>query len=277
MIGCPTKPAREQRAPGGEYVGPAERACSVVLSPRPWGCAGVDDSTRLAARHRSPPARLRFAATSIFSFLNNKFQRRFRSATNADQQDGTVTDERQGAMASAETAKRLGPLIHNQTTNHMGLDNFPKRCDCPKHSHLPNLADDGTTHDPGQPCPFEKDNFPTGMLGTCCSLRGKVAAHELEALGEISLAEGMYGDMTAEEAKTFAHKLRDAADRLEAEHAGEADKPKGAGWNGTWNAEKREVEYHDHSTFEEALAAIREAARWYDKVAGLGYGVHAWY
>ena len=29
--------------------------------------------------------------------------------------------------------------------------------------------------------------------------------------------------------------------------------------------------------FEEALDAIREAARWYEKVSGLGFGVNAWY
>jgi hypothetical protein len=220
---------------------------------------------------------LRFVSTTIFSFLNNKFQRRFRSATNADQQDGTVTNERKGTMTSAEAAKRLGPLIRNQMTNHMGLDNFPKQCGCPKHPYDPNLPEDGATHKPGEPCPFQNDNFPTGMLGTCCSLRGKVATHELEALGEISLAEGMYGEMTAEEAENFAHKLRDAADRLEAKHAGKSDKPKGAGWNGEWNAEKKKWEYHDHSTFEEAISAIREAACWYEKVAQLGFGVHAWY
>jgi hypothetical protein len=87
----------------------------------------------------------------------------------------------------------------------------------------------------------------------------------------------MYDDMTAEEAKDFSGELLAAANRLERAHAGKADKPKGAGWNGTWSAKTREWEYHDHSTFEEALAAIREAAHWYDKVAGLGYGVHAWY
>jgi hypothetical protein len=35
------------------------------------------------------------------------------------------------------------------------------------------------------------------------------------------------------------------------------------------------VEYQEYSTFDEAIGAIREAARWYEKVAGMGYGVHA--
>jgi hypothetical protein len=180
-------------------------------------------------------------------------------------------------MVLAEAVKRLGPFIRNQMTNHMGLDNLPRRCGCAKHPHLPNVPDDGTTHNPDEPCPFEKDNFPTGMLGTCCSLRGKVAAHELEALGEISLSEAMYGDMTAEEAENFARKLRAAAERLEVEYAGKADKPKGAGWNGQWDKEKQKIEWQKYSTFEDALTSIREAARWYEKVASLGFGVRAWY
>jgi hypothetical protein len=187
-----------------------------------------------------------------------------------------MANERQRTMASADAAKRLGPLIHNPMTT-MGLDNFPKRCGCLKHPHGPDLPDDGTTHNPGEPCPFEKDNFPKGICGTCCSLRGKAAAHELEALGESSLSNRMYDDMTAEEAENFAKELRDVADRLELKHAGNTEKPKGAGWNGKWKKEKRDWDWQTYSTFAEALAVIREAARWYEKVADLGYGVHAWY
>jgi hypothetical protein len=31
------------------------------------------------------------------------------------------------------------------------------------------------------------------------------------------------------------------------------------------------------STFEDALATIREAARWYEKIGAAGFGVEAWY
>jgi hypothetical protein len=115
------------------------------------------------------------------------------------------------------------------------------------------------------------------MMGTCCSLRGKAAAHELEALGESHLAAAMFSDMVCTQAEDFARDLREAADRLEREYEGQSNKPKGAGWNGIWNKQKKGWEYLTYSTFEEALARIREAARWYEKVAGLGYGVHAWY
>jgi hypothetical protein len=179
-------------------------------------------------------------------------------------------------MASAAAAKRLGPLIRNQTTT-MGLDNYPKRCDCSKHSYPSNVPDRGATHGPKEPCPFENEKFPVGMLGTCCALRGKVAAYELEALGEPSLAYRMYEDMSCAEVEAFAEELRETAYRLERRHAGRSAKPNGAGWNGTWNTRKKKVAYYEFSTFEEAIATIREAARWYEKVASLGYGVHAWY
>lgn len=203
-------------------------------------------------------------------------QRRFGPAKVLGRKDGTTANERTGTMTSAEAAKRLGLLIRNQTTP-MGLDNYPKQCGCPKHPYDPNLPKDGATHKPGEPCPFEKDDFPTGMLGTCCSLRGKVAADELEALGKTRTSAAMYKDMTAESAALFSRQLRLVADDLEKRYASETERPQGAGWNGLWNAETRSWEYQKYSTFEEALAAIREAARWYEKVSELGFGVHAWF
>jgi hypothetical protein len=87
----------------------------------------------------------------------------------------------------------------------------------------------------------------------------------------------MYKDMSAEKAAEFSKELRLAVARLEVQHASKTERPRGAGWNGRMNAKTKGVEYQTYSTFEEALAAIREAARWYEKVAGLGFGVHAWY
>lgn len=133
-------------------------------------------------------------------------------------------------------------------------------------------ATEGVTHYPDEPCPFENDNFPIGMLGTCCSLRGKAAAYELEALGETELSNRMYSDMTVEEAGAFAIELRAATDRLEQTYAGKP-KPEGASWNHFDGKNVTPV----RSPFDGALATIREAARWYEKVATLGFGVHAWY
>lgn len=209
-------------------------------------------------------------------FDSPKSTRRFRPAAVPGRKDGATASERIGTMASAAAAKRLGPLIRNPMTT-MGLDNFPKQCGCPKHPYDPILPKKGTTHNHGEPCPFEKDDFPTGMLGTCCSLRGKVAADELKALGEVRVSATMYKDMSAESAALFSRELRLVADILEKRYASETEQPLGAGWNGLWNAETKSWEYQKYSTFDEALAAIREAARWYEKVAELGFGVHAWF
>lgn len=174
----------------------------------------------------------------------------------------------------ARSADRLGPFTPNHTS--MGLDCYPKACRCSRGKQAATNIPQWMTHPENAPCPFAEDNFPIGMVGTCCSLRGKVAADELEALGEDDLAGRMYEDMTVEEGLAFAEQLRAAADRLEHEHEADATKPKGAGWNGTWDKKRKTWVYQDYSTFEEALAAIREAARWYEKVGKLDFEVTTW-
>ncbi len=159
------------------------------------------------------------------------------------------------------------------TDNDMGLDCIPLRFALTA-AGISNEADEqsGLTHLPDEPCPFANDNFPIGMLGTCCSLRGKAAAYELAALGETELSNRMYSTMTIEEAGAFADELRGAADRLEQTYA-DKPKPEGASWNNFADGKVTPV----RTPFDEALATIREAARWYEKVATLGFGVHAWY
>jgi hypothetical protein len=85
----------------------------------------------------------------------------------------------------------------------------------------------------------------------------------------------MYKDMTHDEAITFAEKLAVAADRLDRRYARMARKPKGAGYNGTWDKTAQAWVWAEYSTFDEAIASIREAAHWYEKVGSLGFGVHA--
>lgn len=157
----------------------------------------------------------------------------------------------------------------------MGLDNYPVRCECGKHSYGDDIPK-GLTHREDEPCPFKDDDFPIGPMGACCWLRGKAAARELEALGETALYGRMHESMTAEEALEFARDLLHEAEALEHDYRGKP-KPRGAGWNGRWNDALKEVAWGMHSTFEGALASIREAARWYEKVGRLGYGVHAWF
>jgi len=187
--------------------------------------------------------------------------------------EGQAADLGVSIGAKAE-AGRLGSLTPHLNT--MGLDNFPVPCPCGRHPKA-RRERDGCTHEKDEACPFKADNPPKGMIATCCSLRGNMAARELEALGERALEARMYSDMTAEEALNFAEELRREADRLEAKHQHDAERPKGAGWNGIWNESTKTCEWQSRSTFEKALAEIRLAARWYEKVGSLGYGVHAWY
>ena len=115
------------------------------------------------------------------------------------------------------------------------------------------------------------------MHATCCSLRGKIAAAELETFGENGVSARMFEHMTAEAALAFAQTIRRATDRIEAQRANDNPKPRGAGQVLRLNAETGESSYDRYSTFEEALASIRQAADWYGFVASLGYGVYAWF
>ena len=118
------------------------------------------------------------------------------------------------------------------TSTCMGLDCYPKPCPCPSHARKhDDSVPDGSVHRGNEPCPFSDAELPKGIFGSCCWLRGKVAARELDALGEDGLSERLYEDMTAEEAADFAKDLDRAATRLERAHAKDVSKPRGAGWN----------------------------------------------
>lgn len=115
------------------------------------------------------------------------------------------------------------------------------------------------------------------MFGTCCWLRGKVAARELEALGYADLGNRMFTNIGPDEARDLGAEMLAAADALEQKHAKDAEPPKGAGWDGTWDEQTEAWVWQTHSRFSDALADIRTAGRWYLTCARLGYGVHAWY
>jgi hypothetical protein len=174
-----------------------------------------------------------------------------------------------------ESERRPGRLftLHNDP---MGLDNLPVPCTCGKHTYDQRIPK-GLTHREEDPCPFKDDRFPIGIVGRCCWLRGKAAAEELKALGEHDLYLIMHEEMTAEDALSFARTLDNAADSLVRKYRHQADKPKGAPWNGTWDPEQGAWVYETNSTFEEAIASIRESARWFEKVGRLGFGVFPWY
>lgn len=105
--------------------------------------------------------------------------------------------------------------------------------------------------------------------------RGSEAFRALEALGEGRIGRSMHYNMTAEETATFAVSVGEAADRIERKHGDGTLKPRGQGRDGYWDEDRWEWIWEDHSTFEEAVAAIREAAHWYSTVAGRGLGVRS--
>jgi hypothetical protein len=197
-----------------------------------WGWSRGDHGFRLLGQDsRASSVRMivRRLPTGGPWFDSQKFTRRFRSAE-VDHKDGTTANERLRTMTSADAAKRLGPLIRNQMTT-MGLDNLPKRCGCPSIRTHPKLPNKGKTHNlANQPCPFETGNFPQGVCGTCCSLRGEsVAAYELETLGETDLSERMYQDMTVEEAKDFLRSASSCSQPTEERACGPKQQTQAAG------------------------------------------------
>ena len=120
----------------------------------------------------------------------------------------------------------------------------------------------------------DKEPFCPGIYPCECSLWAEDAARELDAVGEGGLSKRMYQDMTHREASTFGEELRAAADRLQARFAGT---PEHGDAERSRSQDKDENEQiHGRVTIDHALAEIRAAARWYERVGKLGFGTHAW-
>lgn len=165
------------------------------------------------------------------------------------------------------------PELNELTKTLMGLDNIPVR----RTRRGKKNEEEAFTHRRDELCPFRRINQPLGMLGTCCWLRGKVAAAELNALGLEDLAGRMYDDMDQHEARAFANELVRAADLLEQKYSEVDEKPHGCGRDGVWNRETQEWSFTEYTTFDDAITEVRTAARWYEQVAELGLSVHAWF
>ena len=158
----------------------------------------------------------------------------------------------------------------------MGLDLLPRPCPCGLHGWVKPVPK-GRMHDAATECPLLAEKFRRAPWTTCCSLRGKIAAQDLAALGEADVAERMYDEMSAEEALAFARTLRRAADRIEERYQDVDPKPLGAAHTLMLNEATGEAYDDNYSSFTGALAAICEAARWYARVGTLGFGVASWY
>ena len=161
----------------------------------------------------------------------------------------------------------LGLLTTNRTTT-MGFHCIPTRPD-DQQSTQPDILQ-GRIHRPDEPCPFDADRFPERLLGTCCSLQGFRVACELMAFGERNLAGRMFTDKTDKEALAFARELVCAADALEGKYGDKRRKPRGAPRWATWDIVNKAWVWQGYSSFEEAIAVIRAAARWYERIASVG-------
>lgn len=177
------------------------------------------------------------------------------------------------ALRSRERFERLpGRLIPND--DHMGLDNYPVRCGCGKHTYRRGMSLRGFAHLEKEECPYEGDSFDHGIA--CCWLRGSAAAFELQALGNEDLAGRVRNDMTAEEALAFAGELWRFADEQEKLFSGKEPKPRGAWWK-AMSIDRGNVRISEgYATFEHAIARIRNAASWFEKTSRLGFGVGTW-
>ncbi len=178
---------------------------------------------------------------------------------------------------SREEPERRPGRLFTLHIDPMGLDLIPVRCQCGRHTYERDIQD-ACVHRETDLCPFQDERFPRGILGGCCWLLGKIAEIELEALGETALRERMFEDMTAEEAVSFGRALAGTADfHEELPEEERFYKHETFAWKGTWDRERYAWVFDRPSTFEQAIVSVREAARWYEKVGRLGFGVRAWW
>lgn len=160
---------------------------------------------------------------------------------------------------------------------HMELDNYPVFRACGQHPHCGGALN-GFSHGETDPCLSKDAGFPFGPRGACgCWLPGKTSARELAALREEDFSGRRHLYMTAEKTLEFAGAISAAVARHEARRSGRLEDQEEAGLDGAQDAALMGWIRETGSTFDEALAEIRETARWFEKVGRLGYGVHAWY
>lgn len=133
------------------------------------------------------------------------------------------------------------------------------------------------THPSGRRCPLASDPLIEGYVTSCCTFPGYMAVRELRAHGMRALAARMlHGEeLSAADAVAFSRELEDATRKLVAKHADLATQPQGARWEPAWSPELKEWDCDFRPDFEESVAVLRAAARWYAYVGRRGFGVEA--
>jgi len=133
----------------------------------------------------------------------------------------------------------------------------------------------GMVHREGTPCPFVKGPALKTPGRTCCSISATAAARTFEAFGDKLTVRLMRDSLEVKHIQTLTLWMRnvlvDAGARYRA-HRAAAALTAGAGAPSDeayldWPPER----------FEEAVQAANKVMVWYECVARLGFGAHAWY
>ena len=135
----------------------------------------------------------------------------------------------------------------------------------------------GMTHSSGTPCPFANDKLAVGYINTCCSFNVEKTAENLASFGYATLATLLKMELTAEMLPDIAQELRRAADALEERYVKPMDTYADPRLGGITDRVPERFNPWFRPAFEKALASIRDAADWYEKVGNLGFDVDVWY
>ena len=165
----------------------------------------------------------------------------------------------------------LSSLIRNANIS-MGLDLLP-RSSAPESSEFPR----GMIHRESEPCPYEGDGNPVGILASCCSFRGSTAALYLIVLGMGSLAISLFEDKSPEQAIAFASSLQRATEehrRLMMDTLKKAGKSVSPSLEGcTARVQDTGWEF----SIDKALREIQACAKWHEKTGKMHCSVKAWF
>jgi hypothetical protein len=133
------------------------------------------------------------------------------------------------------------------------------------------------THQKSEPCPFQEDGNPIGMLASCCSYRGNMAALYLFAMGHGALALELYADKTSREALVLADDLRTAVKGLKETMSQAAKRSSTPVEDFLASATIQVPDVGWSFRVEQAYEAIEDIANYYQMVGMMGFGVHAWF
>lgn len=154
----------------------------------------------------------------------------------------------------------------------MGLDNIPYPIPCKKLEIRVFDETEDIACEEVDGCPFSEDDHPHGAAGYKCGYRGKWLYPHLTGTGREDLAEKCFQNiMSPNEATEFALELNEHADSLIEKDFDGVD------WLPYLDLESGHIKYDRHSTKEETIALIKQAANWYLTISLLGCQVVAYH